>query len=150
MATKEVADPMVEVLADAGVRRMYGVSGDSLNGITDSIRATNSLQWVHTRHEETAAFAAGAEAPGPAGNDCPKAPGRSGFGKDWLGSARKKELASATNSATEKGATAASAFCVAGAAEGMRFVGSGLFVLMVTANFDVLENTQRILSEDGG
>ena len=62
MATKKVADLLVEVLADAGVRRMYGVSGDSLNGITDSIRATNSLQWVHTRHEETAAFAAGAEA----------------------------------------------------------------------------------------
>ena len=62
MATKKVADLLVEVLADAGVRRVYGVSGDSLNGITDSIRATNSLQWVHTRHEETAAFAAGAEA----------------------------------------------------------------------------------------
>jgi pyruvate dehydrogenase (quinone) len=41
---------------------MYGVSGDSLNGITDSIRAKNQLQWVHVRHEETAAFAAGAEA----------------------------------------------------------------------------------------
>jgi len=41
---------------------MYGVSGDSLNGITDSIRAKKSLQWVHVRHEETAAFAAGAEA----------------------------------------------------------------------------------------
>src|SRR5262249_52045778 len=53
---------LVEVLADAGVRRIYGLSGDSLNGITDSIRATNSLQWVHVRHEETAAFAAGAEA----------------------------------------------------------------------------------------
>ena len=62
MATKKVADLLVEILADAGVRRVYGVSGDSLNGITDSIRATNSLQWVHTRHEETAAFAAGAEA----------------------------------------------------------------------------------------
>lgn len=62
MATKKVADPMVEVLADAGARRVYGVSGDSLNGITDSIRATNALQWVHTRHEEMAAFAAGAEA----------------------------------------------------------------------------------------
>jgi len=62
MTQKKVADLLVEVLAEAGVKRIYGVSGDSLNGITDSIRATNSLQWVHVRHEETAAFAAGAEA----------------------------------------------------------------------------------------
>src|SRR3984893_18367674 len=62
MAKKKVADLLVEVLAEAGVRRIYGVSGDSLNGITDSIRSTNNIQWVHLRHEETAAFAAGAEA----------------------------------------------------------------------------------------
>jgi len=60
--TKKVADLLVDVLADAGVRRMYGVSGDSLNGITDSIRQRQDIQWVHFRHEETAAFAAGAEA----------------------------------------------------------------------------------------
>lgn len=59
---KKVADLLVEVLADAGVRQIYGVSGDSLNGITDSIRTRHDLQWVHVRHEETAAFAAGAEA----------------------------------------------------------------------------------------
>jgi pyruvate dehydrogenase (quinone) len=59
---KKVADLLVEVLADAGTRRMYGLSGDSLNGITDSIRARRDIQWVHVRHEETAAFAAGAEA----------------------------------------------------------------------------------------
>src|SRR5216684_5107425 len=59
---KRVADLLVDVLADAGVRRMYGVSGDSLNGITDSIRVRRDIQWVHVRHEETAAFAAGAEA----------------------------------------------------------------------------------------
>jgi pyruvate dehydrogenase (quinone) len=59
---KKVADLLVEVLADAGTRRIYGVSGDSLNGITDSIRARRDIQWVHVRHEETAAFAAGAEA----------------------------------------------------------------------------------------
>jgi pyruvate dehydrogenase (quinone) len=59
---KRVADLLVEVLADAAVRRIYGVSGDSLNGITDSIRKSNGIQWVHVRHEETAAFAAGAEA----------------------------------------------------------------------------------------
>jgi pyruvate dehydrogenase (quinone) len=62
MAKKRVADLIVDVLAEAGVKRIYGVTGDSLNGITDSIRATGQLQWVHLRHEETAAFAAGAEA----------------------------------------------------------------------------------------
>ena len=59
---KRVAELLVDVLAEAGVRRIYGVSGDSLNGITDSIRATGKLEWVHLRHEESAAFAAGAEA----------------------------------------------------------------------------------------
>ncbi len=62
MAKKNVADLLVDVLAEAGVQRIYGVSGDSLNGITDSIRARKQIQWVHVRHEETAAFAAGAEA----------------------------------------------------------------------------------------
>src|SRR5712664_999628 len=62
MPKKKVADLLVEVLAEAGVRQIYGVSGDSLNGITDSIRAKKVIQWVHVRHEETAAFAAGAEA----------------------------------------------------------------------------------------
>jgi pyruvate dehydrogenase (quinone) len=59
---KKVADLLVDVLAGAGVRRIYGVAGDSLNGITDAIRATNQLEWIHMRHEEAAAFAAGAEA----------------------------------------------------------------------------------------
>jgi pyruvate dehydrogenase (quinone) len=62
MARKNVADLLVEVLAEGGVRQIYGVSGDSLNGITDSIRAKKQIQWIHVRHEETAAFAAGAEA----------------------------------------------------------------------------------------
>jgi len=62
MAKKKVADLLVEVLAEAGVRQIYGVSGDSLNGITDSIRTKKQIQWIHVRHEETAAFAAGAEA----------------------------------------------------------------------------------------
>ena len=62
MAKKTVADLLVEVLVDAGVRRIYGVSGDSLNGITNSMRARGDVQWVGMRHEETAAFAAGAEA----------------------------------------------------------------------------------------
>src|ERR1700736_7913 len=62
MAGKKVAQLLVDVLADAGVQRMYGVSGDSLNGITDSIRAKKQIRWIGMRHEETAAFAAGAEA----------------------------------------------------------------------------------------
>lgn len=62
MAKKTVAQVVVDTLALAGVKRIYGVAGDSLNGITDAIRRRGDMQWVHTRHEETAAFAAGAEA----------------------------------------------------------------------------------------
>jgi len=62
MGKKKVAELLVEVLAETGVRRIYGVSGDSLNGITDAIRVQKQMQWVHVRHEEVAAFAAGAEA----------------------------------------------------------------------------------------
>src|SRR5437588_10772474 len=62
MAKKSVAALLVETLAQAGVERIYGVCGDSLNGITDSIRKQERLRWVHVRHEESAAFAAGAEA----------------------------------------------------------------------------------------
>jgi pyruvate dehydrogenase (quinone) len=59
---KKVAELMVEVLSGAGVKRVYGVVGDSLNGFTDAIRSQKELQWIHVRHEEVAAFAAGAEA----------------------------------------------------------------------------------------
>jgi pyruvate dehydrogenase (quinone) len=59
---KKVAELFVEVLAAAGVERIYGVAGDSLNGITDSVRVRKGIEWVGVRHEETAAFAAGAEA----------------------------------------------------------------------------------------
>ena len=62
MKTKNVADLITEVLYSVGVRRIYGVVGDSLNGITESLRARGDIAWIHTRHEETAAFAAGAEA----------------------------------------------------------------------------------------
>ena len=62
MAKKNIAELLVEILAQAGVRNIYGVSGDSLNGITDSIRTQEQIRWIHVRHEETAAFAAGAEA----------------------------------------------------------------------------------------
>ena len=59
---KTVADLLIDVLLQAEVTRIYGVPGDSLNGITDSIRTRENFQWIGTRHEETAAFAAGAEA----------------------------------------------------------------------------------------
>src|ERR1700723_133029 len=62
MAKKTVSDLLVQTLVAAGVERIYGVSGDSLNGITDSIRKQKQIQWIHMRHEEAAAFAAGAEA----------------------------------------------------------------------------------------
>ncbi|GIH15500.1 pyruvate dehydrogenase [Rugosimonospora africana] len=60
MAT--VAEQLVRTLRDAGVQRVYGVVGDSLNPIVDAIRRTDGIDWVHVRHEETAAFAAAAEA----------------------------------------------------------------------------------------
>src|SRR5213080_4948061 len=62
MAKKRVADVLIETLVAAGVKRVYGLVGDSLNGVTDSIHPREDLQWVPVRHEETAAFAAGAEA----------------------------------------------------------------------------------------
>ncbi len=58
----KAADIITEVLHAAGVRRIYGVVGDSLNGLTESMRSRGDIEWVHVRHEETAAFAAGAEA----------------------------------------------------------------------------------------
>jgi pyruvate dehydrogenase (quinone) len=57
-----VADQFAETLAAAGVRRIYGIVGDSLNGLTDALRRQGKIEWVHVRHEEVAAFAAGAEA----------------------------------------------------------------------------------------
>ena len=59
---RSVADQFVETLAVAGVKRIYGIVGDSLNGLTDSLRRQGKIEWVHVRHEEVAAFAAGAEA----------------------------------------------------------------------------------------
>src|SRR3984893_14984030 len=60
--TPTVAEQMVETLAAAGVERIYGIVGDSLNGFTDALRGMIGLQWLHVRHEEVAAFAAGADA----------------------------------------------------------------------------------------
>jgi pyruvate dehydrogenase (quinone) len=57
-----VADTIVEIIKDAGVERVYGLPGDSLNGFTDAIRTNDGVAWQHVRHEEAAAFAAAAEA----------------------------------------------------------------------------------------
>jgi pyruvate dehydrogenase (quinone) len=59
---RSVADQFVETLAAAGVKRIYGIVGDSLNGLTDAVRRQGKIGWLHVRHEEVAAFAAGAEA----------------------------------------------------------------------------------------
>ncbi len=56
-----VSKNMVDTLAASGVKRVYGLPGDSLNGFTDALR-DSGIEWVHVRHEEAAAFAAGAEA----------------------------------------------------------------------------------------
>jgi pyruvate dehydrogenase (quinone) len=58
----KVGEVLVQTLVEAGVKRVYGVVGDSLNGLTDTIRKSGKIEWLHVRHEEVAAFAAGAEA----------------------------------------------------------------------------------------
>jgi len=62
MTPKSVANLLVDALVAAGVQRVYGLAGDSLNGITESIRTRSDIRWIPVRHEESAAFAAGAEA----------------------------------------------------------------------------------------
>ncbi|KGD73531.1 pyruvate dehydrogenase [Tatumella morbirosei] len=57
-----VASFIVKSLELAGVKRIWGVTGDSLNGISDSLNNLKTIEWMSTRHEEAAAFAAGAEA----------------------------------------------------------------------------------------
>ena len=57
-----IAEQIVDMLVKAGVKRIYAVTGDSLNKINDAVRKDGRIQWIHVRHEETGAFAAGAEA----------------------------------------------------------------------------------------
>ena len=59
---KSVAEQLVEMLAGAGVKRIYAVTGDSLNEVNDAVRRSGKIQWIHVRHEEAGAFAASAEA----------------------------------------------------------------------------------------
>lgn len=56
-----MARHIIDTLHASGVQRIYGIPGDSLNGLTDAMRAAGTLDWVQVRHEETAAFAASAE-----------------------------------------------------------------------------------------
>lgn len=60
--TATVAEVMVATLKASGVRRVYGIPGDSLNGFTDALRRDGGIAWEHVRHEEAAGFAAAAEA----------------------------------------------------------------------------------------
>jgi len=59
---KSVSDQLVQMLVSAGIKRIYAVTGDSLNEVNDAVRREGSIQWIHVRHEEAGAYAAGAEA----------------------------------------------------------------------------------------
>jgi len=60
--SKNVSDQLVETLVDAGIQRIYAVTGDSLNHLNEAVHRNGKITWIHVRHEETAAYAAGAEA----------------------------------------------------------------------------------------
>ncbi|QJI29355.1 ubiquinone-dependent pyruvate dehydrogenase [Pseudomonas sp. ADAK18] len=62
MAKITLAQQLATTLEQAGIKRVWGLTGDSLNGLTDALRTMDSIEWMHVRHEEVAAFAAGAEA----------------------------------------------------------------------------------------
>src|SRR6201993_207811 len=59
---RTISDLILEILKQAGVSRVYGLPGDSLNGFTDALRRDGAVSWQHVRHEEAAAFAAAGEA----------------------------------------------------------------------------------------
>jgi pyruvate dehydrogenase (quinone) len=60
--SKNVSDQLVETLVESGIQRIYAVTGDSLNHVNEAVHRTGKIRWIHVRHEETAAYAAGAEA----------------------------------------------------------------------------------------
>src|SRR5947208_9514567 len=62
LMAKKVSEQLVEMLVDAGIKRVYAVTGDSLNYFNDAIRRDGRIQWIHVRHEESGAYAASAEA----------------------------------------------------------------------------------------
>ncbi|WP_274427032.1 thiamine pyrophosphate-binding protein [Chelativorans sp. YIM 93263] len=59
--SRTIAETIVDMLAEAGVKRLYGVTGDSLNLLNDALRRDGRIQWIHVRHEEAGAYAAMAE-----------------------------------------------------------------------------------------
>src|SRR5660397_168964 len=59
---KNISDQLVETLVSSGIKRIYAVTGDSLNHVNAAIQRNGKIKWIHVRNEETAAFAAGAEA----------------------------------------------------------------------------------------
>jgi pyruvate dehydrogenase (quinone) len=62
MTRGTLADQLLEVLLEAGMQRIYGVVGDSLNPVVDAIQRTDGIEWIHVRDEEAGAFATAAEA----------------------------------------------------------------------------------------
>src|SRR6201994_867212 len=62
MAINNVADLLVATMEQAGIKRIFGIVGDSLNGLTEALRRRGTIEWIHVRHEEVAAFAAAGEA----------------------------------------------------------------------------------------
>jgi pyruvate dehydrogenase (quinone) len=62
MTMSNVADLFVATIEQAGVKRIFGIVGDSLNGLTEALRRRGTIEWIHVRHEEVAAFAAAGEA----------------------------------------------------------------------------------------
>src|SRR5246127_4587849 len=62
MAINNIADLFVATMEQAGIRRIFGIVGDSLNGLNEALRSRGTIEWVHVRHEEVAAFAAAGEA----------------------------------------------------------------------------------------
>lgn len=62
MSKKKVADIIIDTLVEAGARHCYGIVGDTLNHVTDAIRRNDAMDWIHVRHEEAGAMAAGGEA----------------------------------------------------------------------------------------
>ncbi|MDE1920801.1 MAG: ubiquinone-dependent pyruvate dehydrogenase [Candidatus Omnitrophica bacterium] len=62
MSSQTAAKFLLQALGQAGIKRIYGIAGDSLNALTEAVREDKNFEWIHVRHEEVAAFAAGAEA----------------------------------------------------------------------------------------
>src|ERR1700761_7020480 len=62
MSSATLADQLLQILSEAGVQRIYGLVGDSLNPVVDAVRRAEGIEWVHVRNEEAGAFAAGAQA----------------------------------------------------------------------------------------